>query len=81
MSKSKGNVIELRMTADETAKKIKGARTDSDRQITYDPSNRPEVANLIKIISDVRGHRADPDRVRRSATAVEDGSRLGSPRP
>ena len=34
MSKSKGNVVELRMTADETAKKLKGAKTDSDRQIT-----------------------------------------------
>ena len=55
MSKSKGNVIELRMTADETAKKIKGAKTDSDRHITYDPQNRPEVANLIKIISMCEG--------------------------
>lgn len=49
MSKSKGNVVELRMTADETAKKLKGAKTDSDRQITYDPENRPEVANLLTI--------------------------------
>lgn len=51
MSKSKGNVIELRMTADETAKKLKGAKTDSDRHITYDPVNRPEVANLLLIAS------------------------------
>ena len=51
MSKSKGNVIELRMTADETAKKIKGAKTDSDRVISYDPENRPEVANLLLLIS------------------------------
>jgi tryptophanyl-tRNA synthetase len=51
MSKSKGNVIELRMTADETAKKIKGAKTDSDRVITYDPDTRPEVANLLLLIS------------------------------
>ena len=51
MSKSKGNVVELRMSADETAKKIKGAKTDSDRVITYDPQNRPEVANLLKLIS------------------------------
>lgn len=49
MSKSKGNVIELRMSADETAKKIKGAKTDSDRHITYDPEGRPEVANLLTI--------------------------------
>lgn len=51
MSKSKGNVVELRMTADETAKKLKGAKTDSDRTITYDPDNRPEVANLLRVIS------------------------------
>ena len=41
MSKSKGNVVELRMTADETAKKLKGAKTDSDRDITYDPEAAP----------------------------------------
>jgi tryptophanyl-tRNA synthetase len=51
MSKSKGNVIELRMTADETARKIKGAKTDSDRHITYDPESRPEVANLLVLIA------------------------------
>lgn len=50
MSKSKGNVVELRMTADETAKKIKGAKTDSERFITYDPTERPEVANLLELI-------------------------------
>lgn len=51
MSKSKGNVVELRMSADETAKKVKGAKTDSDRLITWDPDNRPEVANLLLLIS------------------------------
>ncbi len=55
MSKSKGNVIELRMTADETAKKVKGAKTDSDRQITYDPVARPEVANLLQIAAMCEG--------------------------
>ncbi|QXT61714.1 tryptophan--tRNA ligase [Tessaracoccus palaemonis] len=49
MSKSKGNTIELRMTADETAKLIKRAVTDSDRHITFDPEHRPEVSNLINI--------------------------------
>ncbi|HET7725008.1 MAG TPA: tryptophan--tRNA ligase [Propionibacteriaceae bacterium] len=49
MSKSKGNVIELGMTADETAKIIKKAVTDSDRHITYDPANRPEVSNLVNL--------------------------------
>ena len=47
MSKSRGNTIEIGMTADATAKLIKKAVTDSDRHITYDPENRPEVANLL----------------------------------
>jgi tryptophanyl-tRNA synthetase len=51
MSKSRGNVIELGMTADETAKVIKKAVTDSDRHITYDPAQRPEVSNLLTIAS------------------------------
>lgn len=51
MSKSKGNVVELRMTADDTAKKLKGAKTDSDRHITWDPDGRPEVANLLLLLS------------------------------
>ena len=49
MSKSKGNTIELGMTADETAKLLKRAVTDSDRHITYDPTNRPEVSNLVNL--------------------------------
>lgn len=49
MSKSRGNTIELRMTADETAKMVKKAVTDSDRHITFDPVNRPEVANLVQL--------------------------------
>ena len=49
MSKSRGNTIELRMTADETAKLLKRAVTDSDRHITFDPANRPEVSNLLTI--------------------------------
>ncbi|GGK69245.1 tryptophan--tRNA ligase [Ornithinimicrobium pekingense] len=51
MSKSKGNVIELRMSADETAKAIKKAVTDADRHITYDPATRPEVSNLVLLAS------------------------------
>jgi tryptophanyl-tRNA synthetase len=51
MSKSRGNSIELRATADETARLIKKAKTDSDRQITYDPATRPEVANLLTLVS------------------------------
>lgn len=47
MSKSRNNSIEIAMSADETARLIKKAKTDSDRQITYDPVNRPEVSNLV----------------------------------
>ncbi|MBK7820352.1 MAG: tryptophan--tRNA ligase [Tessaracoccus sp.] len=49
MSKSKGNTIELGMSADETAKLIKRAVTDSNRHITYEPDTRPEVSNLVNL--------------------------------
>ena len=49
MSKSKGNTIELGMTADETARILKRAVTDSERFITYEPDRRPEVANLLRL--------------------------------
>ncbi|WP_076464634.1 tryptophan--tRNA ligase [Actinomyces mediterranea] len=51
MSKSRGNTIELGMSADETAKILKKAKTDADRVITYDPVTRPEVANLLMLAS------------------------------
>ena len=51
MSKSRGNAIELRASADETVRAIRSARTDSDRTITYDPVHRPEVANLLLLAS------------------------------
>jgi len=50
MSKSRGNAILLKMTAEETARAIKGAKTDADRRITYDPQRRPEVANLLRLV-------------------------------
>jgi tryptophanyl-tRNA synthetase len=49
MSKSRGNAIELRAGADQTAALIRRAKTDSDRRITYDPAGRPEVANLLEL--------------------------------
>lgn len=49
MSKSKGNVIEIGMDADTTAKLIRKAVTDADRMISYDPVNRPEVSNLVML--------------------------------
>ena len=47
MSKSRGNAIDIRATADETARLIKGAKTDSVRDISYDPAARPEVSSLV----------------------------------
>ena len=47
MSKSRGNAIALRATADETARLIKGAKTDSIRHVSYDPAARPEVSSLV----------------------------------
>jgi tryptophanyl-tRNA synthetase len=55
MSKSKGSVINLRDTADETAARIRSAKTDSERHITYEPERRPEVANLLTIAALFRG--------------------------
>ena len=51
MSKSRGNAIMLCASEDETAALIKKAKTDAERTITYDPVNRPEVANLLMLIS------------------------------
>jgi tryptophanyl-tRNA synthetase len=47
MSKSRNNAIALAASADQTARLLRGAKTDSRRQITYDPEHRPEVANLV----------------------------------
>lgn len=47
MSKSGGNSIPLRASEDETAQLIRRAVTDPERMITYEPSRRPEVANLL----------------------------------
>ena len=68
MSKSRGNTIEIRMSADQTAKLIKKAKTDSQRTITYDPSGRPEVSNLLMLASLCNGR--DP---RQLAEEIGDG--------
>ncbi|MBS6400919.1 MAG: tryptophan--tRNA ligase [Atopobiaceae bacterium] len=47
MSKSYGNAISISMTAEKTAKLIKKAKTDSERNITFDPEGRPEVSALL----------------------------------
>ena len=68
MSKSKGNTIELRMSADDTAKVLKKAVTDSDRHITYDPVGRPEVSNLVQLAALTTGR--DPHTI---AEEIGDG--------
>ncbi len=68
MSKSRGNTIEIGMTANQTAKLIKKAKTDADRHIGYDPQNRPEVSNLVLLTALCEG--ADPRRV---AEEIGDG--------
>lgn len=51
MGKSLNNAIYLKMTNDETAKMIKKAKTDTEKDISYDPINRPEVSNLLRLYS------------------------------
>jgi tryptophanyl-tRNA synthetase len=63
MSKSRGNAVTLRATADETARLIRGARTDSVRRVSYDPAGRPEVSSLLLLAAlclDAEGAGADP---------------------
>jgi tryptophanyl-tRNA synthetase len=55
MSKSRGNAIELRASADQTSALIRRAKTDTDRRITYEPDTRPEVANLLELAGLCRG--------------------------
>ncbi|MEO6703155.1 MAG: tryptophan--tRNA ligase [Jatrophihabitantaceae bacterium] len=50
MSKSLGNAIALTDPPDRVAAKIKGARTDSERAISFEPRRRPEVANLLRLV-------------------------------
>src|ERR1700750_1682336 len=61
MSKSRGNSIALGATADETARLIRGAKTDAYRQISSDPALRPEVSTLVLLAALALGQ--DPDDV------------------
>ncbi len=58
MSKSRGNAIALAATADDTARLIKSAKTDSRKRISYDPVTRPEVSSLVLLAALCAG--ADP---------------------
>ncbi len=55
MSKSYGNAINISMTPEETAKRIKKSQTDSERMITFDPENRPGVSGLLSTAAIVTG--------------------------
>lgn len=68
MSKTRGNTIALGDTADRTAEMIRGAQTDSNRRITFEPTSRPQVANLLSIIGEFTGR--DP---RTIAEEIGDG--------
>ncbi|MEB8339110.1 tryptophan--tRNA ligase [Streptomyces endophyticus] len=68
MSKSRGNAIALSATPDETARLIRGARTDAERHITYDPRTRPEVSSLVLLAALCEG--AEPNAV---AQEIGDG--------
>jgi tryptophanyl-tRNA synthetase len=70
MSKSRDNAVMLRATSDQTAQLVKKAKTDAERQISYDPSARPEVANLLFLASLCTGEA--PDRI--AARIGEGGS-------
>lgn len=59
MSKSRNNAVMLGASADETAKLLKKAKTDSERHITYDPAQRPEVANLLLLASLCSGRKPE----------------------
>jgi tryptophanyl-tRNA synthetase len=47
--------ILLTDSASEIQKKVKVALTDSEAKISYDPTNRPGVSNLIEILSHFEG--------------------------
>ena len=47
MSKSYGNAINISMTPEETARRIKKSQTDGERMITFDPERRPGVSGLL----------------------------------
>lgn len=66
MSKSRGNAIALSATADETARLIRGAVTDSERHLDYDPADRPGVSNLLLLTALCTG--AEPREVARGLT-------------
>ncbi len=62
MGKSRNNSVPLRATADQTARLIGRAKTDSERVISYEPDRRPEVASLLMMAALCRNEDARADR-------------------
>jgi tryptophanyl-tRNA synthetase len=75
MSKSRGNAIELRATADETAALIRGAKTDSIRGIGYDAEEiaGSGAAALKRVVTEAVNERFAPIRARRAELASDPG--------
>jgi tryptophanyl-tRNA synthetase len=79
MGKSLGNSVPLRASADETARLVAKATTDSQRRITYEPDRRPEVSSLVLIAAlcrdqdpaDVAGEIGDGGAVALKAVVTE----------
>jgi tryptophanyl-tRNA synthetase len=83
MSKSRNNAIALGATADQTARLLRQAKTDSDPHITYDPESRREVSNLVLLtalceeldpseVAEQVGNRGAAELKRRATEAVNE---------
>lgn len=74
MSKSRNNTIMLKFNREEIIEVVKKAVTDSDKNITFDPINRPEVANLLTLCSIMSPDRKSPEDI--AKTIGNNGSKL-----
>lgn len=68
MSKSRNNAILIGFDEDQTARAIRSAKTDSERRVFYDPERRPELSNLLRLLSLTTG-----SEVERLAEEIGDG--------
>ena len=55
MAKSRANSIPLSATADDTARRLRRAKTDSLRYVSYEPASRPEVSSLVLLAALCQG--------------------------
>jgi tryptophanyl-tRNA synthetase len=60
MSKSRANSIPLSATADETARRLRRAKTDSLGYVSYEPEARPEVSSLVLLAALCQGREPGP---------------------